>query len=100
MQLIVRQRPSNAGATLEWSSDNTSVATVDQSTGVGTANTIASKGSVSAKFVITGEYRSITITASSDAKFEVDDQVQLTVITDPFVNNPSLTWASADESIA
>ena len=114
LELKATVTPSDASATLEWTSDDTNVATVDQSTGVvtgkkpGTAKitvTIKDDTTISATCEVTVlpcDPTSVTITTEGNVtEVNAGNTLQLTLKFDPEgANAENLTWTSNDEKVA
>jgi len=105
-QLIATTVPS--GATVSWSTNASSIATVDQSGMVSTHYT--GQATITATMLYNGEYytaqcevtvsdsASVNITPSNLSKYETD--VPFTLVPQSNVDNPKYTWSSTNPSAA
>lgn len=110
VQMIAQVIPSDADQTVEWSSSNTSVATIDINTGlvtaVGPGETIISARAVTGN--ASGIYDHITviqlptsITLSGTTSIIAGNTTTLAASVLPSnANNKSVTWASSNTSVA
>ena len=106
--LVATVSPSDASdPTVTWTSDNSSVATVDNNGKVttvatGTANVKATAGAFSAtcKVTVFNPVESITLDQTT-ATVKVGRTITLTAAVSPDnASDPAITWASSDEKIA
>lgn len=114
LELKATVTPSDASATLEWTSDDTNVATVDQLTGVvtgkkpGTAKIMVNVKDDTTIFatcevtVLPCDPTSVAITSEGNVtEVKAGNTLQLTPKFDPEgANAENLTWTSNDEKVA
>jgi uncharacterized protein YjdB len=102
--------PVNAtGVTLNWESNNPSVATVSQEgvitiTGVGTAKVTASFGAITSPEVdVTGTIRGLAIQVANgkpDGTYTHGDKVTLTAVIDPGNTGLQAEWSTSNPNVA
>ncbi|MDR1880685.1 MAG: Ig-like domain-containing protein, partial [Tannerellaceae bacterium] len=104
-RIKVKFTPSDAAdVKLVWSSNNESVATVNDGivtiVGVGTAIITVSSGNISKTVAVTGAIRSLTLTAPEGIELLPGTTFPLTAIPDPADAQISLVWTSDNEAVA